>query len=53
MNELRIFLPNKHDAWIESILFDQLDENVRYVKVAFEAPQQVYIDELFINPVLK
>ena len=47
------FPNNKHDAWIESILFDQLDENVRYVKVAFEAPQQVYIDELFINPVLK
>ena len=47
------FPNNKHDAWIESILFNQLDENVRYVKVAFEAPQQVYIDELFINPVLK
>lgn len=48
------FFPNsKHDAWIESILFDRLDENVRYVKVAFEAPQQVYIDEFFVNPMVK
>ena len=47
------FPNNKHDAWIESILFDQLDENVRYVKVAFEAPQQVYIDEFFVNPVIR
>lgn len=48
------YFPNsKHDAWIESILFDQLNENVRYVKVAFEALQQVYIDELFVNPSVK
>lgn len=47
------FPNNKHDAWIESLLFDRLDENVRYVKVAFEAPQQVYIDEFFVNPVIR
>ena len=47
------FPNNKHDAWIESILFDRLDENVRYVKVAFEAPQQVYIDEFFVNPIIR
>jgi len=47
------FPNNKHDAWIENILFDRLDENVRYVKVAFEAPQQVYMDEFFINPVIR
>lgn len=41
---------NRHDAWIESILFEQLDENIRFIKVAFEAPQEVYMDELFINP---
>lgn len=47
------FPNNKHDAWIENILFDGLDENVRYVKVAFDAPQQVYIDEFFVNPVIR
>ena len=48
------FFPNsKHDAWIECILFDGLSENIRYVKVAFEAPQQVYIDEFFVNPTIK
>lgn len=47
------FPNNKHDAWIENILFDGLDENVRYVKVAFDAPKQVYIDEFFVNPVIR
>ena len=41
------------DAWIENLLFDQLDESIRYMKVAFEASQQVYMDELFVNPVIK
>lgn len=48
-----VFPNSKHDAWIESILFDRLDANIRYIKIAFEAPQQVYIDEFFINPVIK
>ncbi len=47
------FPNNRHDAWIESILFDRLDENVRYVKIAFEALQQVCIDEFFVNPVIR
>ena len=47
------FPNNRHDAWIENLLFDQLDESIRYMKVAFEASQHVYMDELFVNPVIK
>ena len=47
------FPNNRHDAWIENLLFDQLDESIRYMKVAFEASQHVYMDELFVNPMIK
>ncbi len=47
------FPNNNHDAWIDGILFDELNEKTRYVKVAFDAPQKVYMDELFINPSIK
>ena len=47
------FPNNKHDAWIDGILFEKLNENARYIKVAFDAPQKVYMDELFINPTIK
>lgn len=44
------FLNNKHDAWIDTILFDGLNEDVRYVKVAFDTVCRMYVDEFFINP---
>ena len=47
------FPNNKHDAWIDGILFEKLNENARYIKVAFDAPQKVYMDELFINPTIE
>lgn len=47
------FPNNKHDAWIDGVLFDELNENARYIKVAFDAPQKVYVDELFINPKIR
>lgn len=47
------FPNNKYDAWIDGILFDKLNENARYLKVAFDAPQKVYMDEFFINPAIK
>ena len=47
------FPNNKHDAWIDGILFEKLNENARYIKVAFDVPQKVYMDELFINPTIK
>lgn len=47
------FPNNKHDAWIDGILFEKLNENARYVKFAFDAPKKVYMDELFINPIIK
>ena len=48
------YFPNSnHDAWIDAVLFDKLNESARYLKVAFDAPQKVYIDELFINPMGK
>lgn len=48
------FFPNgNHDAWIDGILFEDLDINARYLKVAFEADAQVYIDELFVNSIIQ
>lgn len=44
------FPNNRHDAWIDGILFSPVLEKVRYVKIAFYASDQVFIDELFINP---
>ena len=47
------FFPNnKHDAWIDGILFDDLQKKTRYLKVAFEALEHVYMDEIFINPTI-
>ena len=47
------FFPNnKHDAWIDGILFDDLQKKTRYVKVAFEVLEHVYMDEIFINPTI-
>jgi hypothetical protein len=46
-----VYFPNnKHDAWIDPLLFSQISENTRYIKIAFYTSDQVYIDELFINP---
>lgn len=53
VKDASLFPNNKHDAWIESIMFDRLDEYIRYVKISFEAPQQVYIDEFLVNPIIK
>ena len=45
--------PNaKHDIWIDGILFDEIMENGRYIKIAFEASHRVCIDELYVNPIL-
>lgn len=44
------FPNNKHDAWIDAVLFNNLKEKARYVKVTFDTPQQTFVDELFINP---
>ena len=42
---------NKYDAWVEGVLFDNLKEKVSNIRLEFDAPQKVYIDEVFINPV--
>lgn len=39
---------DKHDAWIEGILFEGIGR-CRYVKLEFEAPWRVYMDEIFLN----
>ena len=39
---------NKHDAWIEGLLFEGIGK-CRFVKLEFEAPCRVYLDEVFIN----
>lgn len=47
------FPNNKHDAWIDGTFFENLKINARYVKIAFNALDKVYMDEIFINPVIK
>ena len=38
---------------VGTLLYVHGNENARYIKVAFDAPQKVYMDELFINPTIK
>ena len=38
---------------IRRVLFEGIDVNTRYLKVAFEADTPVYMDELFVNPVIR
>lgn len=47
------FPNNKHDAWIDAVLIDNLKEKTRYVKVAFDALENVYMDEIFVNPSIR
>ena len=43
--------PNdKHDAWVDGTYFCDLDTKARFMKVAFSAPSELMIDEIFINP---
>lgn len=43
--------PNtNHDAFIDFVLFEGLGADVRYLKVAFEAEQKVFMDEVLVNP---
>jgi hypothetical protein len=45
------YFPNtNHDAWIDGIFINQINKNARYLKIAFNAPQPVYMDEIYINP---
>ena len=45
--------PNtSHDAWIDGIFCEKMNVYARYLKIIFDSPQSVLIDELYINPVL-
>ncbi len=44
------FPNNNHDAWINTILFDKLDGDARYVKIEFDTSSYVYMDEVYVNP---
>lgn len=48
-----VFPNNNLDVWIDTICFDLSDINTRYLKVAFDAPQAVYMDEIYVNPIKK
>ena len=48
-----VFPNNNLDVWIDTICFDLSDVNTRYLKVAFDAPQAVYMDEIYVNPIKK
>lgn len=38
---------------LTGVFFENLDERARYVKIAFDALENVYMDEIFINPVIR
>lgn len=43
--------PNRnHDAWIDAVLFDQLQSDARYLKIAFHVTTATCIDEIYLNP---
>ncbi|MDD2512374.1 MAG: DUF4434 domain-containing protein [Proteiniphilum sp.] len=47
------FFPNnRHDAWIDAVLFDELGMKSRYLKIEFDASQKVLMDEIFVNTVI-
>lgn len=48
-----VFPNNRHDAWVDAILFEGLRSQARYVKIAFNAWETVGLDEIFINPVVQ
>lgn len=41
---------NKHDAWIENLLFEELSESARYVRLEFNSDKTVLVDEIVVNP---
>lgn len=43
------FPNNRHDAWIDGVLFENIEADARFVKIGFDANSPVYTDELFIQ----
>ena len=44
----------KHDAWIDGVLFEGIDVNTRLSQSCFlRQITPVYMDELFVNPVIR
>jgi hypothetical protein len=43
---------NRHDAYVDHILFDELGDlhDIKYIKVAFHSQNTTFMDELIINP---
>ena len=44
---------DKHDAWIEHLLFDKLSISTRYVRLEFQSEKEVLVDEIFVNPYIE
>lgn len=44
------FANDRHDAWIDATFFNEINKNVRYVKLSFDVPAHVFMDEIFVNP---
>lgn len=53
IKDVAIFPNNKHDAWIDGVFFENINKNVRYIKIAFDVFDNVFIDEIFINPLIR
>ena len=39
-----------HDAWIDGILLETANVPARYLKLVFDSPHSVLMDELYVNP---
>lgn len=46
------FANSKHDSWIEGLCIDNICGKYKYLKLVFHGDRCVYIDELYLNPVL-
>ena len=41
---------NRHDVWADAVLFEGLDIKADFLKVAMDSEEEIYLDEIFLNP---
>lgn len=50
MTGSREYPSNPHDGWVDGVLLEYLNGYARYMKVVFDEPHDILIDEVYINP---
>ena len=53
ISDTPVFPNTRHDAFIDFALFDGLDIKARNLKIEFTCENEVYIDEIIINPEIR